>query len=441
MRLQVARFRRFLTWLLVPFVLFGPYDLSLFFIFDDLSSGLLGLLILSLIPTLWYARRVLDRGRLDLSVTITIVSLLVPATLIVFLRPYLYPVLVVGCLLAVAVALPFVARKTLRRLVYAGIANAALIIILGNVVRPMRDTSLPPEFRNATVGASLLVVTSLVFLMIWLFSSRLTESLDTNRRAQATLAQANERLLELDRAKTQFMNMTAHEFSTPLTPIRIQLHLLRTAESQNLSEVQRSSLKMIERNFSRLSQLAADLLDMTRVQAGKLRLDPHPVRLASLAADAIHAQQGVADAAGIRVSAQLDDTLMVAADARRMAQVMDNLLANALKFTPRGGQIHATLECQDGQAVFSLRDNGVGLEPADMKKLFIAFSQIGARHQGTGLGLFISRGIIEAHGGRIWAESGGRDQGATFAFALPLTVTVRAVPVSPSPQAVALRRA
>lgn len=432
LRRQSGLFRRFLSWLLVPFLVFAPYDLWLYFAFDDVSSGLLGVLLLGLVPVFLVARRLLDRGHLDRSVGVTVGALLVPATLIVFLRPFLYPVLVIGCLLAVAVALPFVARRTLHRLIAAAVAASGLIVFVGATLEPWGASGVSSQFERNSVAVSLFVVTGLVFLMVWFFSSRLTESLAATRRSRETLALAHSRLRELDRVKTEFMNMTAHEFATPLTPIQIQLHLLRTSSSQGLTEAQRSSLAMIERNFSRLAQLSADLLDMTRVQAGKLRLDRKPERLAGLVAEAVRVQQGVAEAAGIRLWAQMDDTLVGSVDARRLAQVLDNLLANALKFTPRGGEVQVELLRQDGEAVFRVRDNGVGLTADDQARLFQAFSQAEGRRGGTGLGLFISRGIIEAHGGRIWATSPGRGQGSTFAFQVPLWQPVFAVPSIPA---------
>lgn len=428
---QVRRLRTFLRFLLVPFFVFGPADLLIGFLQKDPSSTILGGLIIALIPGLLWSLRELRKGNLDRAAAITVASILAPALVIVFLRPFLFPVLAVGTILATAIALPFVKRRTLTRLLGLAFADAVAICALGAVLLPPSEYYVPGVLRSGLTALSLSVVIGLVLLMLGLFSSRLVETLNRTNEAHTSLAMTLDEMRAMDQRRTQFMSATAHEIFTPLTPIRIQLHLLQSDPS--LTNAQKESVQMIERNFVRLSHLAGDLLDTTRVEAGKLRLTRSSLRLGSLAAETLAQHQAVADGLGVRLSGQFDDSLLFDGDPQRLAQVFDNLVGNALKFTPRGGAVHVELSLSPEWIRFSVRDNGEGI-PSDLKdRLFRPFSQLSSPERGgTGLGLFISKGIVEAHGGRIRAESEGPGHGSCFIVELP-----RLQMVASAPQAVA----
>lgn len=415
---QVRRLRIFVRCLLVPFFLFGPFDLWTWYRYGDASSGILAAVILSLIPLLLWALAELRHNRLERAATITIAALLVPAFGLVFVRPFLYPVLAVGTLLATVVALPFVRRKTLVRLLGVAFADAVAICVFGAILLPPSQYYVPGSLRAGLTAASLSAVLGLTFVMAGLFSTRLTETLDRTRNAHERLAETHAELRALDRRRSEFMSATAHEIFTPLTPIRIQLHLLQ--RDGDLTSSQRASLQMIERSFVRLSHLAGDLLDTTRVEAGKLHVGHAPVRLAQVAGDALELHRQVADSSGVRLSGQFDDGVIVGGDEQRLAQVLDNLINNALKFTPRGGTVHVEVSGGRDEAEISVSDSGIGVEPKDQDRLFRPFSQLGSKDRGgTGLGLFISKGIVEAHGGRIGLESEGAGQGTRIVIRLP----------------------
>lgn len=244
---------------------------------------------------------------------------------------------------------------------------------------------------------------------------------EERRLAEGRLAEIA-RLKEMDRMKTQFVNTLSHELRTPLTPIKVQLHLLKTAAQTGDLSRHRKATEMIERNFGRLSGLVDELLEVARLQAGNLKLDTAPLRLDATIAETLESFTDVAKASGVEVVAKLAP-VTVDGDPKRLSQVLYNLLNNALKFTPKGGRIVVEAQTQDGRAIVRVTDTGIGLRSDDIARLFEPFSQVHDTMQktnaGTGLGLYICKGIVEGHAGRIWAESPGLGKGATFAFEMP----------------------
>lgn len=248
------------------------------------------------------------------------------------------------------------------------------------------------------------------------------------RRAEAARALADaqlrelEKLRELDRFKTELLNSAAHELNTPLTPIKLQLELMQQRAAA-LPEDQRKALGVVRRNVERLGALVQDILEAARLQAGRLEVRPERFDLNAAAREAVEAFEAPLLDAGLEVAVLADGPLPVVGDPRRVHQVLLNLLSNAWKFTPRGGRVVVQTAARGDFAELAVRDTGIGIRPEDLGKLFQPFSQIQqADHKtaGTGLGLFICKGILELHGGRIWAESDGPGRGTTFLFALPL---------------------
>ncbi|MGQ0534781.1 MAG: PAS domain-containing sensor histidine kinase, partial [Methanobacteriota archaeon] len=232
-----------------------------------------------------------------------------------------------------------------------------------------------------------------------------------------------ERLQELDRFKTRFLNMAAHEIATPLTPIRLQLHLLRKELPPKRSPALDRSVVILERNVERLGDLLSDLLQAARLQAAKIALERRAVDANRLVVEAVESFVETARARGVHLSTSLAHGLHLDADPARVTQVLFNLVSNALKFTAPGG--HVVVETRgDGESVVvAVRDDGEGLTKEQTLRLFQPFSQVHDPAQvtapGTGLGLYISKGLVELHGGRIWCESDGPGRGTTFAFSLP----------------------
>ncbi|MGB0652207.1 MAG: PAS domain S-box protein [Thermoplasmatota archaeon] len=259
---------------------------------------------------------------------------------------------------------------------------------------------------------------------------------DITERAAAAEADriAFERLLEIqklqemDRFKTALLNTASHELNTPLTPLQLQLHLLRSGRLGDLDDRQEHALAIVGRNVDRLAHLVRDFLDVARLESHRLLLRPGPTDLGSLARTSIQSFEVQAERQDVTVTLTAPEDLGLTADPERLSQVLDNLLSNAIKFSPPGGTI--TIEAaperhqeEDGLRV-TFTDEGRGLSPEQKAKLFQPFSQAHA-HQpdapsGTGLGLYICKGIIEQHGGSLGVDSDGPDQGATFWFWVPL---------------------
>lgn len=260
---------------------------------------------------------------------------------------------------------------------------------------------------------------------------------DITRRK--TLEREREMLLEKERearrlaeaanrSKDAFLAMISHELRTPLSPILTWARMLRRGLLDE--DKTRKALETIERNAMAQAQLVDDLLDVSRIVAGKLRLEVRPVDLAAVIEAAIEVVRPAADGKGIRLVTVLDtETGTISGDAARLQQVVWNLLSNAVKFTPRGGRVQIALERIDSHVELVVTDNGQGVRAEFLPYLFERFQQADTGttriHGGLGLGLTIVRHIVELHGGTVVAESRGEGQGATFTVKLPLTMFAR----------------
>jgi signal transduction histidine kinase len=237
-----------------------------------------------------------------------------------------------------------------------------------------------------------------------------------------------------DRAKDEFIALASHELRTPLTSICGYLDILAEGDVGPLVPEQRRVVGVIERNAKRLVRLVDDLLVVARSDAGRLGIVLDDLDLADLARDCVQGASPAAEERGLDLSARVDvQTLPVRADRARLGQVIDNLIANALKFTPPGGQVEVAVAVEGEEALVEVSDTGIGIPRADHARLFERFYRtsqaIAAAAPGSGLGLAISKMIVDAHGGRIQVESED-GAGATFRVLLPLATTAR--PASPA---------
>lgn len=250
-----------------------------------------------------------------------------------------------------------------------------------------------------------------------------------------------EKAKELSRMKSEFINTVAHELRTPLTSVIGLAEFLEdgitpdgTATGEKLPEAQRGHVEQILANLTRLARLVDDLLDVARMQVGSFHLSLQDTDLAQLIMDNMASLRPQALAAGIALDHALPaEPLIQSADPVRLSQVLANLLTNAIKFTPRGGRITVRLTDQADHVRVEVNDTGIAIAPEDIPKLFQRFSQLeGAQSKGgLGLGLAISKGLVEAHGGHIGVES-VMGQGSSFWFTLPHTPPE---PVTPAPAA------
>ena len=186
-----------------------------------------------------------------------------------------------------------------------------------------------------------------------------------------------------------------------------------------LARTLRDSVEHIRRSTARMKALIDDLLELETLGAKSLTLDVQPVESRDLLEDALIDAQPLADDKHISIVLDLSDPPKIDADPRRISQVLSNLLGNAIKFTPGGGTITVRVRSRDGALSVTVADTGRGIAPEDLPHIFDRYWRPkGSEAEGTGLGLYIARGIVEAHGGRVWAESS--PEGATLVFTLPL---------------------
>lgn len=243
----------------------------------------------------------------------------------------------------------------------------------------------------------------------------------SERAARSEAERANQ-------VKDEFLATLSHELRTPLHAILGWSQLLKTGRLS--PEDTANAYSVIERNAQAQAQMIADLLDISRITSGKLRLDVQPVDPAAMVEGAVITILPAAEAKRIRIVKVLDPSAgPVWGDPARLQQVIWNLVNNAVKFTPKEGKIEVTVRRIDSQVEIVVADNGQGIEEALLPRIFDRFNQGDASttrtHGGLGLGLAIARQLVELHGGRITAESAGRDQGARFAVRLPLSLTNR----------------
>ena len=252
---------------------------------------------------------------------------------------------------------------------------------------------------------------------------RLAEEVASRAALAIENAQAYREVQTANRLKDEFLATLSHELRTPLNAVLGYVRMLRTgAIAPDRAD---QALGVVERNAEALRQIVEDVLDVSRIVSGKARLEVRPTDIARVIQDAIATVQPAADAKGIDIQQAVERGVgAVPADPNRLQQVVWNLLANAVKFTPSGGRVDVSLRQVDGHAEIVVRDTGIGLSPSFLPYVFERFRQAegGAnrKHGGLGLGLAIARHIIEMHGGAIEAASEGDGKGAVFTVKLPL---------------------
>ncbi len=229
-------------------------------------------------------------------------------------------------------------------------------------------------------------------------------------------------LKELDKMKSEFVSVVSHDLKTPLTAIRGFADLVRMTGT--LNEQQQEFVAKIREITREMAAMISDLLDIGKIEAG-IEMEKVPCDLGALAGEVITDLEFRAKEKNISVELQsIDQVPVVTGDPNRLKQVIMNLVGNAIKYTPDGGQVSVRISREDGRLVTAVQDSGYGIAPRDQKQLFQKFYRVRNEHtahiEGTGLGLTIARSIVEQHGGRIWVES-EVGKGSTFSFSLPFT--------------------
>ncbi|HET6439176.1 MAG TPA: ATP-binding protein [Anaeromyxobacter sp.] len=261
----------------------------------------------------------------------------------------------------------------------------------------------------------------------------LTGQLAELRQAESRARRAAE---QASRARDEFVATVSHELRTPLNAVLGWSRLLRLGKLDAATSAR--AVESIERSAATQAQIVDEVLDVSRILRGELRLEIRPMNLIPVIEAAVEATRAAASARRIVVARALSaDVGWVAGDALRLQQVTWNLLANAVKFTPVGGRVEVRLERSGEEAVISVRDTGIGIDPAFVPHLFERFRQADSSatrgYGGLGLGLAMVRHLIEAHGGAVDAKSEGRGRGATFTVRLPIATAQRGEAAPPLP--------
>jgi len=245
-----------------------------------------------------------------------------------------------------------------------------------------------------------------------------------NARLFQEIADKSAQLEAASRHKSEFLANMSHELRTPLNAIIGFSEVLNERMFGELNEKQDEYLKDIYGSGQHLLSLINDILDLSKIEAGRMELEVTDFDLPAAIDNALILVRERANRRGIRLARAIDDRVgMIRGDERKVKQVLLNLLSNALKFTPEGGRIDVRAAMNDGMAEISVTDTGVGIAPEDQEAIFEEFRQVGTadkKVEGTGLGLALSRKFIELHGGRIWVQS-QPGKGSMFLFTLPAT--------------------
>jgi PAS domain S-box-containing protein len=256
-------------------------------------------------------------------------------------------------------------------------------------------------------------------------ASKIARDITDRKRAETERARLLKIAQDASRLKDEFLATLSHELRTPLNAILGYTRMIRSGLL--VGEKQRRAVDVIDRNATSLTEIIEDVLDVSRIISGKIRLNVRPVELQHLIRTGLETVRPAAEARGIRIEAILDSSnVPVSGDPERLQQILWNLLSNAVKFTERGGRVQVRLETVDFHVELAVSDTGVGIPEEFLPYVFERFRQADAgatrEHGGLGLGLAITRHLVEMHGGTIHVSSAGRGAGCTFRVKLPLMI-------------------
>lgn len=271
-----------------------------------------------------------------------------------------------------------------------------------------------------TVRAGVFVLVAL--LISWIDHAR-KKAIEERDQMLVREQEARKAAETVNQTKDEFLAMVSHELRTPLNVISGWVSMLRSGKLNG--EAAADALERVERNARLQQHLIEDLIDVSRIASGTMRVEPRPMEVSPVIEEGLRTVALAAKAKDIAIYAEYpDEAIIISGDPDRFQQVVWNLLSNAIKFTPPRGRISLSLERLGGDAILSVRDSGRGIRPDFLPYVFERFRQdvieLGHNHEGLGVGLSIVRHIVELHGGSIEAESAGKDQGATFRVCIPL---------------------
>ncbi|MFX0187687.1 MAG: PAS domain S-box protein [Candidatus Hodarchaeota archaeon] len=245
------------------------------------------------------------------------------------------------------------------------------------------------------------------------------------KKIEQELIKQNIELTKLDRAKNNFITMATHELKTPLISIAGYTEYILTKHKENLSIDIKNDLLIVQRNIDRLQNLINQLLDVIKMESDKMELNLELINITDIMYRCLNELSYLIKEKDHEMILNIDNEIFLNIDPDRIFQVFSNLISNAAKFTPKGGRIEISAKKEDSRYLFEVKDNGIGLSKNELKCVFEKFETVKQDKNenfptGTGLGLYLSKGLVKAHGGKMWGTSEGRNKGSTFYFSLPI---------------------
>ncbi len=314
------------------------------------------------------------------------------------------------------------------------LANHTIIKRKDGQVIPIADSASPVKNETGKINGAVLVFRDVIkeriaekkIITAKNKQENLNQELDRKvEQRTKQLKKALEELKSLDALKDEFLNISAHELKTPLTSIIGLSELLLLKKQGSINSKQKKSLKIVNDESNRLLNIIKKILNITRIEAGKAIFDLQIVDLCPIAEKTIESLKQIAEKNKVKIICQKPSKpIFVKVDPERIQEVIYNLIDNAIKFSPQGGEIIISGKInKNNEFIFSVKDQGSGIAKAKQKKLFKKFSQLDTgfarKQEGTGLGLYISKIILDNMNGKIWVES-EKGKGATFKFSLPI---------------------
>ena len=332
-------------------------------------------------------------------------------------RPYEIPALALF-----SVSLLYFYKKRIYKtndFFYKGILGALIIDIFGQIIMSLSATN----FHTAHNIAHILKNSGYFIIIVSLAISSI-QYIKIAKEREELIRYQYEKLKESDKMKDEFVNIAAHELRTPIQPILGLSEIIR----QKVNTEDREYVNVIIRNARRLQRLTEEILDVAKIESQSLKLKKDEFNLNDVIVNCLNdittnRQFSNNDKENKQKILYEPNDILLKADRERVSQVISNLLSNAAKFTPEGtisivSDLNGNQDNKNNEAIINVKDNGQGIDPDMLPKLFSKFAT--KSYSGTGLGLYISKNIVEAHGGRIWAQNNSDGKGATFSFSLPI---------------------
>ena len=406
--------------------------------FKGVSISIIFLILINP-PTLWVLKRLTDRRLIEFfSLLINGLEILGYTSIIYLLggmeAAYLTPIYA-----ALIVYVGVVAPKKVTFIItlMCAVFFSSIVLLEYFGVLPHFATFKRPQLPFVNQITQLFAINAMLFV-VGFISSYTAQII---RQTKIRLREQNIKLEKASQAKSVFLANMSHELRTPLNHIIGFTELVVDKNFGDLNEDQAEYLQDVLHSSRHLLELINDILDLSKVEAGKLELQPTPVKLRELLENSLIMVKEKALKHRIKLSHSSNGIpIMITADERKLKQIIYNLLSNAVKFTPDGGQVtisaqrynnrnqkvYAVDNGESGSVMISISDTGIGINSNDLQRIFKPFDQVetsrSRKFQGTGLGLSLTKSLVELHGGKIWAESEGEGKGSTFSFTLPITL-------------------